>query len=239
MSILDELKPYFLNITSSFNHKNYNLFFNYYKDKNNDRQKELDFCLEINCNNKLFKNIYIVTDLIDYKSPFENVKIIYNSERPKFCDFFKLSNTITDPDSINILINTDIVIGNNFDQIHLDENQIICLSRKDRIESGEFIDRVGGGSHDCWIWKGKINENVGNFYLGKYFCDGVLANNFKDIGIDLKNPSKDLLIYHIHFSNIRYWDFSDHIPGHRTGLHPTFLNNPFNKNDIYCDGYND
>jgi len=238
MSILDELKPFFQNIISNYDTKNYNLFFNYYKDKNDDRQKELDYCLELNCGNKLFKKIYIVTDILDFTTPYPNVTVVYNVERPKFCDFFKLSNIYTENEDINILINTDIIIGNNFDKINLYENQVYCLTRQDIGDDGTFRGG-GGGSHDCWIWKGKISENVGNFYLGKYFCDGVLANNFKDIGMDLKNPSKDLLIYHIHFSNIRYWNFSDHIPGHRTGLHPTLLEQPFNIYDIYCDGYND
>jgi hypothetical protein len=239
MSILDELKLTLQNIINRYDTKNYNLFFNYYRDQNEDRQKEIDFCLELNCTNKLFRNIYIVTDIQDFETSYQNVKIIYSQDRPKFCDFFKLSNQYTENDSINILINTDVVIGDNFDKINLDDNQVYCLSRKDRKENGEFIDCVGGGSHDCWIWKGKINENAGNFYLGKYFCDGVLANNFKDLGIGLKNPSKDLIVYHIHFSNIRHWHFGDRIPGHRTGLHPSLLEQPFNMNDIYCDGYND
>ena len=29
-----------------------NLFYNYYKDKNKERQKEIDFCLEKNLSNK-------------------------------------------------------------------------------------------------------------------------------------------------------------------------------------------
>jgi len=86
-----------------------NLFTSYYKDKNEDRQKEIDFCLEQNINNVFIDRFYVLseTESIPYNN--DKVKII-NHKRPTFKDFFKVVNNVTDSEDFNILTNSDIFL---------------------------------------------------------------------------------------------------------------------------------
>ena len=217
------------------------LFFSYYHDNNPQRASEIDMCTKINVNNQLFDKIYIINEThqeINFLTPSERI-VIVDRNRMTFGEFFRYSNSQTDEHTINMLINTDIVVGANFDQINLSDHQMICLSRHEITPNGqqEYIE-VGGGSHDCWIWKGKIVDNIGDFYMGKFFCDGVIANQLAWADYIQKNPALDLKIYHVHASNIRNYSNHDVIHGHRNGVKFSHNDNIFTKNDMYWDGCN-
>jgi len=230
-----------------------NLYFSYYNDKNEIRQKELNICLETNISNPIFKKIVIVNENGDYNfiqdtiNKYKNqiktkILIIDSNYRYKFKDFFNLANTfISKKEEINILINTDIIVGKGFSNLKLSDDNFICLSRYE-IENDNNINlAVGGGSHDCWIWKGYIkSENIGDFYTGKYLCDGVLANQLYNKGYSLKNPVYGLFIYHYHLSNIRnyhIYTLDDCVRGNRKGAFFSQNDNIF-LNSVYDDGYN-
>lgn len=220
--------------------KNINLFIPYYRDKNDNRNNEIKLCMLLNTHNKLFNKIYILSecdDQLDFIKTTDRINII-KTQRPMFNDVFKYSNTLTSDDTINILINTDIVIGEQFDNITLDNKQMLCLSRYDVIGDNMYKINVGGGSHDCWIWKGKIDETLGEFYMGKMLCDGVLANQLTQRNYLLKNPIYDMKIYHIHLTNIRNYTRVDCIRGHRTGVKFSKNDGIFTDDDIYWDGCN-
>jgi len=220
--------------------KNIHLFMSYYRDKNMDRDRENILCVKLNTSNKLFSKIFIMNEgghELEFIKNSERINVI-NTSRPRFVDFFTYSNTCTSDDTINILINTDIVIGENFDNIKLETNQMICLSRYDVMKDYTYKVNVGGGSHDCWIWKGKIIDTIGNFYMGKMLCDGVLANQLAYAYYILKNPMRDLKIYHIHLSNIRNYDWNDAITGHRSGIVFSRNDGHFVCQDLYWDGCN-
>lgn len=258
MDNMDIVEKHMLNIISSYNTDNkhkIHLFLSYYKDNNETRRKEIETAIKINSMNKLFSKIFIVNEtneLLEFLELNDRIHVINNTNRLTFNDFFILSNKYTDENTINILINSDIIIGENFDNINIESNQMFCISRHEIIiEKGqgegksesEQVDKVtskvdvGGGSHDCWVWKNKIAENVGNFYMGKFLCDGVLANQLQQFYL-LKNPMIDMKIYHLHTSNIRNYSFHDHIKGHRTGITFSNNNNIFSNEDIYYDGCN-
>lgn len=228
---------------------NFNLYFSYYKDKNNIRQEELNRCLELNLSNPLFKKIIIINEnndttfiknIIDRYNLSIKIIVIDIECRYKFKDFFIISNLITKQNDLNILINSDIILGKGLSSLKLDENKMLCLSRYDITSDNQLSVNVGGGSHDCWVWKGKITENIGNFYMGKYLCDGVLANQLYNKGYILKNPINGIFCYHYHISNIRNYSYSSHdiIHGQRKGVRFTNNDNIFSNNDIYNDGCN-
>lgn len=233
--------------------KNINLYFSYYNDKNEIRQKELNACLETNILNPIFKKIIIVNENGDYNfiqdtiNKYKNliktkILIIDSNYRYKFKDFFNLANTfISKKEDINILINSDIIIGKGFSNLKLEDEQLICLSRYDISNDNNLNILVGGGSHDCWIWKGEIrDDNIGDFYMGKYLCDGVLANQLYNKGYSLKNPIYGMFIYHYHLSNIRNYSIyssDDTVWGYRKGIFFSENDNIF-LNSVYDDGYN-
>jgi hypothetical protein len=144
---------------------------------------------------------------------------------------------------LNILINSDIIIGKGFEILNLNINNFICLSRYDIEKDGDIRINVGGGSHDCWIWRGYMLNNLyitGNFYMGKFLCDGVLANQMYNTGYLLKNPVYGLIIYHYHTSNVRNYSYNidDMIRGQRRGIKFSENNNLYIDSDVYDDGYN-
>ena len=100
---------------------------------------------------------------------------------------------------------------------------------------------VGGGSHDCWIWRGLLDIDIGKHNMGVWYCDGVLACQLYDRKYILKNPTKeietDLNIYHLHLSNVRSYNWYNRIIHHRVGVRFSNNDNVFNKDDMYSDGY--
>ena len=78
-------------ISAYTNSLNINLYVSYYKDNNELRCKELDLCLKINCNNKLFNKIIIINETeqpIEFiNSLDERIVIINNKKRQNFYDF--------------------------------------------------------------------------------------------------------------------------------------------------------
>jgi|Laugresu1bdmlbsd_1035121.scaffolds.fasta_scaffold02634_2 hypothetical protein len=249
---IEDITFFIQNINYTNRKRNINLYFSYYKDKDDNRQKELDRCLEINMTNPLFQKVIIINenknsdfiqDIINKHKINTKIIVIDVDHRYKFYDFFNLSNTfISKTDDINVLINTDIIIGKGFSHLKLDDNKIICLTRHDITNENSVIITCGGGSHDCWIWKGKIKcDNVGDFYMGKYLCDGVLANQLHNKGYILKNPIYGLFTYHYHISNVRnysIYNYSDIIKGCRKGIYFSNNDNMFSKSLIYEDGCN-
>lgn len=239
-------------IESYTDQKNTNLYLSYYHDKHEERRKEIQNAILLNERNKLFKKIYIICEglePIDFIKESDTVVISYEEKRFTFNDFFRFSNEKTQGDTTttNILINSDIVIGENFDNILLEDKQALCITRYDVIDyddydvyENEFLAKGSSGSFDTFVWKGQIPDTICDFYMGKWFCDGRAAHELQRSDYLLKNPARDLKTYHIHFSNVRNYNYcsrDDRIPGCRTGLKLTNNDNIFDKGDMYDDGY--
>lgn len=179
-----------------------NLFYNYYKSENIDRQKELDFCLQKNINNNLINKIYIFSS-----KKVENVSNkcqIINFERPTFLDLFKFINTVTNNDDINIIINSDIYLDETLNLIKNINNKILCLTRYDVLSNNKIQFFNSTCSQDTWIFKGKIKEiNEANFTQGIAGCDNVIAHLFEKHGYEVINPSLTIKTYHLHNSDCR------------------------------------
>lgn len=198
------------------NNLNINLYISYYKDHNDQRSKELDLCLKLNCTNKLFNKIIIVNEteqLIDFIDNLdERITIINNKKRQTYYDFFKISNIYSDADTINILCNSDIVIGENFDQINLNSNEVFLL---ERYEINNLLNKhcLDFNGSDTWIWKGlfDVTLNIGEYYMGIPYCDFKLAADFYKNKYKLKNPVFDLKTYHIHLSGARNFTENDKV----------------------------
>jgi len=220
--------------------KDIDLYIPYYRDKNFARNEELRLCLTLNTQNKLFKHIFIMNENMpepDFIVKSDQISIV-NCGRLTFQGIFKYACELSNKETTKMLINTDIVIGENFDQLTLTDKQFICLSRYDIMSDGQCKINVGGGSHDCWIWKDNIKSDIGQFYMGKFLCDGVLTNELYGNHFQLKNPVYDLKIYHIHLTNVRNYSYYDKIRGQRVGIEFSKNDGIFTDRDLYNDGYN-
>lgn len=157
---LQDIEKNLTNIVSGYKDThNITIIIPYYHDKNTDRMKEIDLALKLNTMNKLFSRIVIINEtnekinIIDETD--KRIVVVNVDKRYTLNDFFLYSNQHTSDDTINILINTDIVIGEQFDSIVLTDKQSICLSRYEILDENKYGVVIGGGSHDCWMWKGK------------------------------------------------------------------------------------
>ena len=227
------------NIISNYKSNNNELFnihliIPYYK---NIRSNEIDLCLKLNCSNKLLNKIIIINEtMIDI--PFinktdERIIIINNPNRLTYKDFFNYSNQFTSENSINILINSDIVIGENFCLLYekIKSNELYFLTRYD-IDRYTQISLCNLLGCDTWIWRNKIDHDVGNYFLGKPYCDFKLSYEFYNIGYKIKNPSLTLKTYHIHNIDIRNHSDSDKIKGnHYLKIKHSELDSEFSEND--------
>jgi hypothetical protein len=172
------------------------LFYNYYEDKNKTRKKEVDFCLQKNLEN-----------------PYINVIIIETAEKPTYNMFFEKINDITKDDDINIICNSDIFFDDTINLINnMKQKEVYALSRWDWINENNIKLFNRQDSQDTWIIKGKAENIVGNFTLGKRGCDNRIAYEFKNAGYKISNPSLSIKTYHVHNSGIRNYTHHDSVP---------------------------
>lgn len=137
----------------------FNLFINYYVDKNSERRAELNFCILENLRNKSLNSIILICSEADYKSLRDYViveegiqifgTIIYDKNkvlekiipvitelRPTFNDYFRLMNKFSSTDdNVNIIANLDIIIPeetlNNSLNYIVERSKCLALSRYD------------------------------------------------------------------------------------------------------------
>jgi uncharacterized protein YueI len=179
-----------------------NIFYNYYKDENVERQKEIDYCYSRILSGK-YDKIYIISE---FPENVENNIII--SGKPSYNDIFKVINEKTTESDINIVINSDCFIDDESLEklrINLQDNEFWCLTRRDieSINPFRFKDLYRShDSQDCWIFKGKVNVDV-NFTMGISGCDNKIAYLFHQKGYTILNPSKDINVFHYHLTNLR------------------------------------
>lgn len=237
-----KVEEYLSNIVSSYTEKkNINLIVSYYKSQNIDRNTEIDLTIKLNLQNKLFNKIIVIDDTNEFINKFitsenKNIILIRNNKRLNFCDFFKYANEHTDENTINILCNSDIVIGENFDKININEKEMLLLSRYEMSLDTKNELNPDFGSFDTWVWKGKMLENVGIYNMGIGSCDVRLAREMDDNKWLLKNPSLDLKTYHLHCTNIRYWLTAGNAPGKCLKIKNSKLDGVYSKDDyVYLD----
>lgn len=199
-----------------------NLFINYYQDKNPERQKELDECLQRNIDNPLIDRIYIFLDssvsLMEFKKiTGEKIWILQpflSDERPTFKLFFERINQSSPEGSINIISNSDIYFDETLELVKgIKENQCYALCRHDRLPDGSIKHWNHADSQDAWVFKGKIKEINADFGFAQPGNDNRLAYLIDEAGYQITNPSLSIRCIHLHNSGIRNYTPKDTVPG--------------------------
>lgn len=202
----------------------------FYIPNNDVREKEINECLQKNCDNHLIHKIFLLNDKI-YQLPINNGKIqqivISNSSNYKlrFDDAINFINNSKDCNGqICILSNSDIYFNETLSLIDYNNmtNNVFGLLRYDQNENGgiNFYSKNGEprtDSQDCWIFKSPLNIDTKmlNFEFGTLGCDNVFANIIYNSGIYISNPCYSIVSIHVHSSN------------YRTYLNETRLDGPY------------
>lgn len=200
------------------------LFTTLYNEKKELRQNEFIFCLEKNIHHPSIKKIVILYEskkkqdflkkLKDLENFEKKVEVIFIEERPTFEQFFNLANIFYRDQKI-IIANADIHFDNTLDLIYKRQlkNKLLALTRYDKNQNGEY--ELNGGyqllssSQDTWIFQAPIKSFFSDIQLGKLGCDPALAYSALSAKLNVVNPSRTILSYHVHSSNIRTYTLSD------------------------------
>jgi len=199
---------------------NYNLFINYYVDKNELRQDELEFCFSQNLANRTNTKIVAFTTKEDYEhlaskysEHLHRVHAIIQENRPTYNDIFQImTKYFGTEDNINVITNSDIMVSTDaYTMANLYLTTVancLALSRWDVIKRENYIDNSvmfgRADSQDTWIFKGGIRKIDGaDFTMGIAGCDNSIAHLLHAAGCVLANPCSKLKTYHLHLTNIR------------------------------------
>jgi len=134
-----------------------NLFISHYECGDEERQKELDFCLDHNKKSLLFSII----------RNFDN--------RPTYDKFFELTKEY--PNDINILANADIYFNDTINLTQgIGKKECYALTRWEEegdqivpFETKHSYNKQAHAKHsqDVWVFNGYVNIKGGNFHLGR------------------------------------------------------------------------
>jgi hypothetical protein len=212
------------------------LWTTYFECTDTVRKTEFLTSIRINSENPSIDTIYVLAENVEtFPLDHSKIKVIPVLERPSYSTFFHLYKTYELTDTINILINTDIVL----DYRHMDHfkliqpNMLFALSRYEvasvptsfedlltaRVELVEDT-REYYSSQDVWAIRGfPPNPHIFTEKLGIPKCDGRTAFHFHKLGYSVFNPCLSIYTYHIHVSKSR--DYLDQCPGDTIFIRPT------------------
>jgi len=205
-----------------------NLLIEYFKSSNQERDYEYLFCISQNIQNILIENIFVfISDNSELSISNPKVKIVNIDNRPTFYDLIEYSNKNLNQ-QVNIIANTDIFFDETLQHV---KNQdfdklFLALTRWDVFKVGDkwmikYYDHVwkdnittGQMSQDAWIFKSPIQlDKRSKFLMGKPGCDNRISQIYHELGFDVKNPSKKVIIKHLHQTNYRTYGYADVVPG--------------------------
>ena len=198
----------------------------YYPITDPDRKLEIDTCIRINVENPYVDVFYILVEN-NAELPIESTKIVKIpiAERPKYSTFFRLYDGNESSETINVLLNSDIVI----DYTHMEwlnnieQKMLFAMSRyeiigdvvpttmdelsKVRVELCGSINPTTKWlknqhyhcSQDVWVTRGSPSEkHLFDFELGVPKCDGRVAFLFRCKDYKVYNPCLSIYCYHYH-----------------------------------------
>ena len=167
----------------------------------------------ININSHFISKIHLfVDDILSLNKAIElnlnnKIKIISIGKQPLYSELFEycidnLSNEIC------MISNSDIYLFNcDMNLLHKLDNNIFALSR---YESNLKCEVLGWGSYDAFIFYPKYikKEILKNFEHVQNLAgsDDNLINNFVDNGYKLYNPCFQIIIIHLHNSQLRTYN---------------------------------
>lgn len=178
----------------------------YYNENNQERKRELEFCINNNLNNKSITSVTILNqggDLSHFRS--NKLIIIDVKTRPTYNDFIDcIQGRQKNNNGIHIIANTDIYFDLNIGAIEYFnlKNKCFALSRWEETPDGyKLYNRKD--SQDVWIFKGQLLSSLKCDYpIGVPRCDNRFLFDLADAGYLVKNPSYSIKAYHKHKNHI-------------------------------------
>ncbi len=199
------------------------LFTTWYEERIPQRRSEYELCLQANLGCTVLNGV-IVLDESGHLAVCEPSAMVFPIvTRPTYSDFFSWINNVAGPSDLSIIANTDMAFDDSLAMLlefDWPERTVFALSRWDVLVDGTAKLFEHGDSQDCWIFKGKVPERIGQFPVGVYDCDNKIAWELQQVGYRVLNPSLSLRTYHHHLSGYRSYEQK---PAPDYGIRPPFL----------------
>jgi hypothetical protein len=193
------------------------LITSFYISNNENRNKELDYCLKKNLECNFISKIHLFIDNalvlehlnIMYPTLINNkICIISEYKQPKYSDLFQYANKLKN--NLCIICNSDIWFSNDsnvdiFSIIENNMNVIFSLTRYEYDNTKHLIDNYQG-SHDAFIFKSPLNIELPkhlNFYQNILGSENVVLYELFKYNYKVYNPCFQIKIIHEHASQIR------------------------------------
>jgi hypothetical protein len=182
------------------------LITSYYPESNINRKKELLDCIKNNLDNPLISEVHIISEIELPTISSPKLQCIFTLERWTFKSLLKYANNLK-TDKIIILANTDIYFNYTiFSAKKIKKYDVYALTRWNYEDESNLVFYANFKSQDAWIFKGKLPEDIGDYYMGLPGCDNRFAYELKSKGYKLLNPSFSIQAIHMHRTNLRNYD---------------------------------
>lgn len=184
----------------------FELITTYYKASEPEREAENMQCLVNNLNHPLIDRVHLFlqSSTQPHIPKSDKLKFVQHGKRPTFSELFSYGNTLRF--NINkIVANSDIYFDDSLKLANkaLQKFDVLALTRWDLKENGVLDFYNNFKSQDVWIFKSIIEENIGNYHIGRHGCDNRLVYEFKKNKYKIANPSFDIRAIHVHESDLR------------------------------------
>lgn len=238
MSKIYTCKNYdFLN-KESHNKDDIYLVYQFFIHSNNERYKEIKYCLKRNVKLNLFKKIILLNERIYTADELgltdeemKNVKQININKRLKYIDVFLQIKRLNINGYI-VLCNSDIFFDDTINNLHKSclsiSKSVYTLLRfeynrhykldKCKLFKHYRTNKPRNDSQDVWIYHTsqlEITSNLirnANFMLGMPGCDNKIAFILAILGYKCINEPYNIKTYHYHSTQIRNYKKNDAIP---------------------------
>lgn len=191
------------------------LYTNFYTDARPERQRELETCLKLNLNNRFIDRVVALVEPDSGILDHPKLQLCPIDQRPTFNTFFEAIGQRAVEGDVSIIANTDIFFGweaKRFSQFNLD-HAALALTRWDCDRDGAATYMATNCSQDAWVICGKPKAVCGDFQLGQLGCDNRIAHELRVAGYGVLNPSKTVVAYHLHLSDVRNYKFEGRVKG--------------------------
>jgi hypothetical protein len=221
------------------NNENIILVQQFYIDKNEERQKEILKCLQLNIFNNSINKIYLLNEKIYTNEELglkqDNNKIIQINinKRLSYKDIFDFveNNNIK---GFIILSNSDIFFNKSISELNkmniIKNKCVLALNRYDYIGEKlltdcKLFDNGRPDSQDTWIFHSSNNiesnhREIFNFNLGKPGCDNKICYLFNLLNYKCYNEPTLIKTFHLHNIQSRNYTSIDKIQKPYTAIFP-------------------
>ena len=185
--------------------------FNWYETSNAKRQEEIDDALRrmIACP-EIHEIVLLVGDDATFDFPSEKVVFVdyrklanqHATGRPTFSHFVESLDARTGPNDVNWFLNSDCWFDHTVRlSAKMDLAQFWCITRRDKNARGQYALWNVDFSQDAWGFFGKSRFDLAkivDLVPGTVGCDNYLAWVGHDAGYRVRNPSRDVCLFHNH-----------------------------------------